>query len=473
MQNWNKVNRLTEILKKGHKIHIKSSHKGLFTKYCNGKVTSECIARGKSSPNPAIRKRATFAANARKWKHAEGGNIQSDPIFKGIKTTNNRPYNPIYISYINNKLREAGMSKNKRTAVLANIIEESGGDPFAKGPGGYYGLLQWSNARYVPTNERNVYAELDNQINYILQTEGNANDRQSWTHGGKGSGYNSLKDAMNAFNSDILDDAVRGFTLGYVRPAGALDSLNNRTAVANQINNLSGYYQKGGNLAYTSFGINEQENEYGLAYKPFLKPSEQVSDLQEVKDLIYNYTPSFPVTPVKTYEPKEKTSTVKSESDSEVKETETPEFEVQQVVAPRDATAVAQNVEKILGTIEYKTSNMDVGNMQELIDLMRDEGISFRVTSGKREGAKTSNGGKSHHSMGNAIDITPIKGQSWEDLIAQMKRSSKFLEYMRSHGLGILDERSKEMLSKTGGTGAHFHIGPDKTARQNFITLFG
>ena len=75
MQNWNKVNRLTEILKKGHKIHIKSSHKGLFTKYCNGKVTSECIARGKASPNPAIRKRATFAANARKWKHENGGII--------------------------------------------------------------------------------------------------------------------------------------------------------------------------------------------------------------------------------------------------------------------------------------------------------------------------------------------------------------------------------------------------------------
>ncbi len=476
-----KIEKLTNIissLKKGSKIHIKKENRGKFTDYCGGKVTSECIARGKSSPNPAIRKRATFAANARKWKHAEGGNIQSDPIFKGIKTTNNRPYNPIYISYINNKLREAGMSKNKRTAVLANIIEESGGDPFAKGPGGYYGLLQWSNARYVPTNERNVYAELDNQINYILQTEGNANDRQSWTHGGKGSGYNSLKDAMNAFNSDILNDAVRGFTLGYVRPAGALDSLNNRTAVANQINNLSGYYQKGGNLAYTPFGVNEQENKHGLTYKPYLKPSEQVSDLQEVKDLIYNYTPSFPVVPVKTYEPEKKeiveeTPVVKKEQTSKIEKVQTPEFEVQQVVTPRDATAVAQNVEKILGTIEYKTSNMDVGNMQELIDLMRDEGISFRVTSGKREGAKTSNGSKSHHSMGNAIDITPIKGQSWEDLIAQMKRSSKFLEYMRSHGLGILDERSKEMLSKTGGTGAHFHIGPDKAARQNFITLFG
>ena len=63
--------------KKGSGIHIKKSHRGLFTKYCNGKVTSECIARGKRSPDPKIRKRATFAANSRKWKHQNGGKIQS------------------------------------------------------------------------------------------------------------------------------------------------------------------------------------------------------------------------------------------------------------------------------------------------------------------------------------------------------------------------------------------------------------
>lgn len=55
--------------KKGGKIHIKKQNRGKFTSWCGGKVTSECIARGKASSNPAIRKRATFAANARKWKH--------------------------------------------------------------------------------------------------------------------------------------------------------------------------------------------------------------------------------------------------------------------------------------------------------------------------------------------------------------------------------------------------------------------
>lgn len=59
------------LLEKGgkNKIHIKKENRGKFTDYCGGKVTSECISKGKNSPNPAIRKRATFAANARKWNH--------------------------------------------------------------------------------------------------------------------------------------------------------------------------------------------------------------------------------------------------------------------------------------------------------------------------------------------------------------------------------------------------------------------
>lgn len=63
---------------KGGKIHIKKANRGKFTEYCGGKVTSECIARGKKSSSPAVRKRATFAANARKWKHANGGYLYDE-----------------------------------------------------------------------------------------------------------------------------------------------------------------------------------------------------------------------------------------------------------------------------------------------------------------------------------------------------------------------------------------------------------
>jgi hypothetical protein len=48
-------------------IRIKKSEKGSFTDYCGGNVTDKCIARGKASPSKAIRKKATFADNARGW----------------------------------------------------------------------------------------------------------------------------------------------------------------------------------------------------------------------------------------------------------------------------------------------------------------------------------------------------------------------------------------------------------------------
>lgn len=83
---------LIDFLKNGSGIHIKKKNRGKFTDYCGGKVTSECIAKGKSSPNPAIRKRATFAANARKWKHQDGGVLmflqQGDKIDWGGLATN-------------------------------------------------------------------------------------------------------------------------------------------------------------------------------------------------------------------------------------------------------------------------------------------------------------------------------------------------------------------------------------------------
>lgn len=63
---------------KGGRIHIKPENRGKFTKYCGGKVTSKCIAKGKRSSDPAVRKRATFAANARKWHHAFGGNLSTN-----------------------------------------------------------------------------------------------------------------------------------------------------------------------------------------------------------------------------------------------------------------------------------------------------------------------------------------------------------------------------------------------------------
>jgi len=54
-------------------IYIKKKNRGKFTSYCKKKgydgVTSACIAEGKKSNSSVIRKRATFAGNARIWTH--------------------------------------------------------------------------------------------------------------------------------------------------------------------------------------------------------------------------------------------------------------------------------------------------------------------------------------------------------------------------------------------------------------------
>ena len=59
-----------QAFKKGRKIEIKKKNRGSFTRYCGGNVTEECIRRGKNSPDPRIRKKATFAKNARSWDHS-------------------------------------------------------------------------------------------------------------------------------------------------------------------------------------------------------------------------------------------------------------------------------------------------------------------------------------------------------------------------------------------------------------------
>jgi hypothetical protein len=64
---------IIEFLKNGSGIHIKKKNRGKFREYCGGEVTDECIRKAKASGNPILVKRATFADNARHFKHKKGG----------------------------------------------------------------------------------------------------------------------------------------------------------------------------------------------------------------------------------------------------------------------------------------------------------------------------------------------------------------------------------------------------------------
>jgi hypothetical protein len=63
-------------------IHIKKSHEGKFTDWAkrHGMSMSEAIQAGKHAKSAAVRKMATFADNARHWKHAEGGVVNGQEM---------------------------------------------------------------------------------------------------------------------------------------------------------------------------------------------------------------------------------------------------------------------------------------------------------------------------------------------------------------------------------------------------------
>lgn len=260
------------LYKSGGKIHIKKSHKGLFTDYCGGNVTSECIQRGKNSSDPKIRKRATFAANARKWKHQQGGtlfqpfiNNQDYDVFNSQSDTDELfsyvAQNPVKrndypvvsvspepfvtksftapeigwsvtgsqnmkkdniqvpgahnenLNYINIKLKEQGIGRIQRAAILANVVGESGGNPNAVGDKGKAkGILQWHPDRYRSATT------LDKQISLLIDEINNINS----------GGWLGNKSWKNKFETGDLRDSVNVFTANFIRPADKEGESNKR-----------------------------------------------------------------------------------------------------------------------------------------------------------------------------------------------------------------------------------------------------
>ena len=395
------------------------------------------------------------------------------------------------LEYIDQQLENAGYGYIPRLAILGNIQQESSGNPLAiSNNGAWHGIIQWNKDRYRLQN-RNPQDELQRQTSLLLKEL----EKTGWSGA---TWRDQLQYAQSFKDSTDLRQAVDIFTRRFVRPANIELEVNKRYAHAqkgwmdeeqetteepvvrkplqeklininplinNRVSNPSSNkqtilprnkpkvlqipkhnppteqeiqdliynsfkYQSGGNLIYHEF---KPETE---------KYRDETNDSDLLSDLIFTKAETFPTSPVSDW----------------------------------DLSSFARDWHYIVPTkkwtVQY-SNGINVGNMQELVDLMQEEGISCRITSGFRANAVTSNGSPSHHSYGNALDIIPAKGQSWDDLINQMKRSNRFIEYMREHGLGILDERSKEMQAKTGATGPHFHIGPDQSALSNFKLLFG
>ena len=77
------------------------------------------------------------------------------------------------------------------------------------------------------------------------------------------------------------------------------------------------------------------------------------------------------------------------------------------------------------------------------------------ITSGKRTKPMGTAGSTSHHLKGGAMDFGA------DPKVGVFLSSHKGRELLSKYGLGYMDETTKEALAKTGGTGAHYHVGED------------
>ncbi len=402
------------------------------------------------------------------------------------------------LKYIDDELIKAGYGYIQRLAILGNIQRESGGNPLAVSSNGlWHGIIQWDKDRYrIQSN--NVQEELQRQTRLLLkELEKKGWAGQTWK--------DQVAYAKSFKDSSDLRQAVDIFTRRFVRPGDINGEINKRFNFAQlgwqdeddteydletakkvlpkslinawrknpQENHLpSGYTAEDGkwhalkSVYHPSWeeelkwqqspeNLNEMLN-YGYQedyvskypiYKPFIKYQrggnlvykafESTDDLTDIPDtfqeLTYNMPSNFIVESVKPWN-------------------------IDDFVTWNKNTHKEQNQ---TGFVEYKSDDIDVGNMQGLIDAMVADGIKFRITSGHRPGAKTSSGKISHHAHGNAIDITPIAGESWSNLMFQITHGPNTVAYMRQNGLGILNEISPAAQKRYGATGANIHIGPD------------
>lgn len=200
-------------------------------------------------------------------------------------------------------------------------------------------------------------------------------------------------------------------------------------------------------------------------YKPRYKWSDDDSSSETTT------TTETTSTPEDTSVSESTTSQITFQDPSSIDWTKITGYENQPIITESQSTTPATRPR---GKHIFKDPSIQVGEMQGLLDAFADAGISLRITSGTRPGATTKQGKQSWHSLGRALDVTPVAGQTpedFKDLAEKIRNSPDLIKYMQDHGYGILDETTPEALARTGGTGAHWHLGPDRNAILGLETI--
>lgn len=127
------------------------------------------------------------------------------------------------------------------------------------------------------------------------------------------------------------------------------------------------------------------------------------------------------------------------------------------------------------------SQNSNLANMS-FEDLIKTYNLPIQISSGYRgkngfRGGKTKSGKQSNHNKLDehghpiAYDIQPLvngkvdkSDSAFANLRNILANNQDVKEWFRMRDWGILDETTPQMIAKTGATGKHFHIGPDRAA---------
>lgn len=127
------------------------------------------------------------------------------------------------------------------------------------------------------------------------------------------------------------------------------------------------------------------------------------------------------------------------------------------------------------------SQNNNLANMS-FEDLVKTYNLPIQISSGYRgkngfRGGKTKSGKQSNHNKLDehghpmAYDIQPLvngkvdkSDSAFANLRNILANNQDVKEWFRMRDWGILDETTPQMMAKTGATGKHFHIGPDRAA---------
>jgi len=106
------------------------------------------------------------------------------------------------------------------------------------------------------------------------------------------------------------------------------------------------------------------------------------------------------------------------------------------------------------------SANLDP-EMVSILDEYDRRGVGIRITSGF---AQNGHSDKSRHYHGRAIDITPIPGQTYQQLLANINAHPDLVDRFIAAGYKIHDETQG---GGKGWSGAHLHIGDDSKLSTN------